>query len=45
MIRHGIATAEQLELKTLEQRLSQAVQQAGNVILTPTVVGAWGVSP
>ena len=45
MIRHGIATAEQLELKTLAQRLSQAVQQAGNVILTPTVVGAWGVSP
>ena len=45
IIRHGIATAEQLELTTLEQRLSEAVRQAGSVILTPTVVGAWGVSP
>ena len=45
IIRHGIATAEQLEVATLEQRLGEAVRQTGSVILTPTVVGAWGVSP
>jgi SAM-dependent methyltransferase len=45
IIRHGIATAEQLELTTLERRLGAAVRQAGSVILTPTVVGAWGGSP
>lgn len=45
IIRHGIATAEQLELTTFEHRLREAVRQAGSVVLTPTVVGAWGVSP
>ncbi len=45
IIRHGIATAEQLELTTLEHRMGEAVRQAGSVVLTPTVVGAWGVSP
>ena len=45
IIRHGIATAEQLELATLEARLSEAARRADAVILTPTVAGAWGYSP
>jgi len=42
IIRHGIATEEQLGLATLEERLGEAVREAGAVILLPTVVGAWG---
>ena len=45
IISHGIAKAEELELDTLEHRLAEAGRQAGSVILLPTVVGAWGVSP
>src|SRR5262245_19696728 len=45
IIRHGIATAEQLDAPTLEQRIAQAVQQTHAVLLPPTVVGAWGYSP
>ena len=44
IIRHGIATAEQLDLATLEHRIAEAVRQADAVILPPTVVGAWGYS-
>ena len=45
IISHGIATAEQLDLATLEHRLGEAARKAGSVILLPTVAGAWGVSP
>jgi hypothetical protein len=45
MIGHGIATAEQLGMATLEQRIAEAVREAGAVILLPTVAGAWGYSP
>jgi ubiquinone/menaquinone biosynthesis C-methylase UbiE len=45
IIRHGIATAEQLQVATLEARITEAVRQAGAVILPPTVAGAWGYSP
>ena len=45
IIRHGIATAEQLDLETLEARLVEAVQRANAVILLPTVAGAWGYAP
>jgi hypothetical protein len=44
IIRHGIATAEQLDIATLERRIMEAVRQADAVILPPTVVGAWGYS-
>ncbi len=45
IIRHGIATAEQLDVATLDRRIAQAVQDDDAVILPPTVVGAWGYSP
>lgn len=39
---HGIATAELLDLPTLEDRIAEGVRTADAVILPPTVVGAWG---
>ena len=39
---HGIATAEQLGLDTLEQRLVDEATRANAVILLPAVAGAWG---
>jgi SAM-dependent methyltransferase len=42
MIAHGIATAEQIGIETLEQRLTNATRDADAAILLPTVVGAWG---
>ena len=45
IIGHGIATAEQLGVATLEQRLAVAAREADAVIVLPTVVGAWGYSP
>ena len=44
IVRHGIATAEKLDIETLERRILEAVRQADAVILPPTVVGAWGYS-
>jgi SAM-dependent methyltransferase len=45
IVSHGIATTEDLQLDTLEQRLAGEIQQAGAVVLTPTVAGAWGYAP
>ena len=45
IVRHGIATEQQLEIATLEQRLGEAISQAGAVVLPPTVAGAWGRAP
>ena len=42
MIAHGIATADQIDVATLEQRMTEAVRGANAVIVLPTVVGAWG---
>jgi SAM-dependent methyltransferase len=42
IVQHGIATAEALDVATLEQRIGAAVRDANAVILPPTVVGAWG---
>ena len=42
MIAHGIATADELDIATLEQRITDEVRAAGAVIVLPTVVGAWG---
>ena len=42
ILQHGIATAEEMDLPTLEHRIAQAVQHANAVVLMPTVVGAWG---
>jgi ubiquinone/menaquinone biosynthesis C-methylase UbiE len=42
IMRHRIATEDEIGVATFEQRLREAVQQADAVILPPTVVGAWG---
>jgi SAM-dependent methyltransferase len=44
IIRHGIATAEELGLATLEQRIMESARNARAVVLPPTLVGAWGYS-
>jgi hypothetical protein len=45
IVGHGIATAEQLQLDTVDARITDALARAGAVLLPPTVVGAWGRSP
>jgi ubiquinone/menaquinone biosynthesis C-methylase UbiE len=45
ILQHGIATPEELDLPTLDQRIAGAVRDAGAVILPPTVAGAWGRRP
>lgn len=40
--RHGIATAEEIDVDTLEERLGEALRRADSVLLPPTLVGAWG---
>jgi ubiquinone/menaquinone biosynthesis C-methylase UbiE len=42
MERAGIATAEDLGLDTLAERLGAALREAGAVFLPPAVAGAWG---
>jgi SAM-dependent methyltransferase len=42
IVERGIATAEQLGIDTLEDRLTVEFQRADAVMLPPTVVGAWG---
>jgi ubiquinone/menaquinone biosynthesis C-methylase UbiE len=42
---HGIATVEQLDLPTLDQRIADELRRAQAVLLPPTVVGAWGRRP
>jgi len=44
MVQHGIATAEQLDLPTLEDRIADELRRANAVLLPPTVAGAWGRS-
>jgi SAM-dependent methyltransferase len=43
IVTHGIATAEEIQIDTLEQRLTGAMREAGAVLMLPTVVGAWGL--
>jgi SAM-dependent methyltransferase len=45
LITHGIASALELDLDTLERRIAEAVREADAVVLPPTVVGAWGCTP
>jgi SAM-dependent methyltransferase len=42
IIGHGIATAEQLGLDTLEARIAEELKRRDAVLSPPTVVGAWG---
>ena len=45
IVAHGIATAEHMDLETLEQRLGHALREADAVMLPPVVAGAWGYAP
>jgi SAM-dependent methyltransferase len=42
ILENGIATAEQLDLDTLQDRLTAEVTARDAVVLPPTVAGAWG---
>jgi hypothetical protein len=42
MIAAGIATAEEIGLDTLEERIGQELRSTDAVFMPPTVVGAWG---
>ena len=42
IVQHGIATAEEIDVPTLQQRIADAVADANAVILPPTVSGGWG---
>lgn len=43
--RRGIATAEQVDIATLERRIADELNRHDAVLLPPTVVGAWGRRP
>jgi protein-L-isoaspartate O-methyltransferase len=45
IIKHGIATAEEIDLDTLERRMAASLKEANAVLLPPTVAGAWGEAP
>jgi hypothetical protein len=45
MVLKGIATEEELDLPTLEQRIRDQLVENDAVLLPPTVVGAWGRRP
>jgi ubiquinone/menaquinone biosynthesis C-methylase UbiE len=45
MAAHGIATAGEIGLDTLEARIAAALTSANAVILVPAVAGAWGTRP
>jgi SAM-dependent methyltransferase len=40
--RHGIATADEIDVDTLEQRIGDALKRNDSVLLPPTLGGAWG---
>jgi hypothetical protein len=42
IVQRGIATPEQADVETIEDRIAREMQLANAVFLPPTVVGAWG---
>jgi SAM-dependent methyltransferase len=42
MVNHGIATAEEIGLDTLRERLAAAVRESGSMFLPPVLACAWG---
>jgi ubiquinone/menaquinone biosynthesis C-methylase UbiE len=42
IVQRGIATAEQVDVQTIEDRLARELQRVDAVLMPPTVVGAWG---
>jgi hypothetical protein len=41
ILAHGIATEEELDLASLEERMHQQIVAADAVVLAPGLVGAW----
>jgi SAM-dependent methyltransferase len=41
----GLADKHELDLETLEQRIATDLREADAVLLTPDLVGAWGIPP
>ena len=42
IVQRGIATAEQVDVETIEDRIARELQRVNAVLVPPTVVGAWG---
>lgn len=42
IVQRGIATIEQVDVQTIEERIAREILRADAVFLPPTVVGAWG---
>jgi len=42
IVQRGIATADQIDVHTIEDRLARELQRLNAVLLPPTVAGAWG---
>ena len=42
IVQRGIATADQVDVDTIEDRLARELQRLNAVLLPPTVAGAWG---
>jgi len=45
IVQRGIATAEQVDVETIEDRIAREMQRAKAIFLPPTLVGAWGRRP
>jgi ubiquinone/menaquinone biosynthesis C-methylase UbiE len=45
IIKHGLATEEELGVDTFAQRITEAFRAAGGVLLSPPFVGAWTRTP
>jgi SAM-dependent methyltransferase len=42
IVGHGVATAEELTVETLPQRIAGALAASGSVLVPPVLAGAWG---
>jgi hypothetical protein len=42
IVGHGLATEAELDLDTLAERISTALDASRSVLLTPVLAGAWG---
>jgi len=45
IIKHGLATEQELDLDTYGQRMVQAFREARGILTSPTFVGAWARKP
>jgi SAM-dependent methyltransferase len=45
IVKHGLATAEDLDIDTYAQRMAQEFRAGGGVLMSPLIVGAWSHKP